>query len=378
MKKVIALSATLALLSSSIAAAATDCRVGFKIKNGVFSQKLRNRTERNLGLQDFKGDQFNIDQLHFNVEPKYDSKGNYKKCEIKHLNYAGESFSGLGTALKKAAVGTGLFVAGIGTIALTIAAILAENQESKEMIDSNDKHYGHHTVIVTYDHIDPLYYPYFSSRYDYRVHYPYYEYNYHYAHQYYELQAAELGLFAGTMLIIEAFKAPKRMRSTNFQTPAENFIAETNCNVEKIKSELIFDQYLYCGNFKSNPQNSFYQKNSKVEALLKKALMEIKKGSYSKVQKLLSGEALAQLTNEKFNDLRSQLITAPSSSIEVNDAVSGRTPFDRQQKLNAQMAEIPVQVSCQQEWNYDKTELLRLQNDFIPLNQFGKCTISSF
>ena len=106
--------------------AGSKCHVGFRLKRAEFHQSLKKRTARKLNLKSYDFDRFDPNLLTFEAKPDYDRKGRYKKCDLKKVRYAGERFSRAGTAFKKTAVGSGLFVAGLGTFALTVAILAAE------------------------------------------------------------------------------------------------------------------------------------------------------------------------------------------------------------------------------------------------------------
>ena len=377
MKKLISASLIGILLSTSLYAA-DDCYVGFKIKNGVFKQKLRNSTEKRLGLENWKGDQFRPELLTFEAAPEYSRRGHYEKCEIKNLKYAGERFSGLGTALKKGAVGTALFTAGIGTLALTIASLYFQEESRQNNLmsvekDNFEKSTQKATTIVyvnTYDHLYPGYTVYVHDRRHYRTTHVHYHFHYMSAYEYHRLRTMQLGAIAATLLIAEAFRVPKNMKSTNLKGPAEKMIGEADCNEQAIKEKLMFDSYLFCGDFKSSAVSSFYNKNVVALETLREFLIALKRGKFKKAEKMLIDSRLHNLA-----EVRADLGTVTTGQVSVGEALDGKSPLESVQRRKANIGSREVELVCDQTWAYDKKDLERVGNDFIPLNRYDSCKI---
>ncbi len=362
--------------------ASDDCYVGFKIKNGVFKQELRNSTANKLGLKSWMGDQFNPELLTFQASPEYDRRGNYEKCEIKNLEYAGENFSGLGTALKKGAVGTGLFAAGVGTLALTVASLYFQEEGRSNQLQSQEKSldgmsFGNQDKMTTvvyidsYGHLYPGYTVYIHDRRHYRTTHVHYHYHYMSAYEYHRLRTMEAGAILATMLIVEAFEVPRNMRSTNFQGPAEKNIAEADCSVEAIKEQLMFDSYLYCGEFKSSAVSGFQKKNTVATETLREFLIALKRGKLNKAEKyLMTGRS------QDLPSLRAELASVGTHEIVLGETLDGMSPLENVQRLKATIGSKEVELVCDQEWSYQREDLYRVGNDFIPLNRYNSCLIS--
>ncbi|MBI2519727.1 MAG: hypothetical protein HYV97_04900 [Bdellovibrio sp.] len=356
---------------------ASDCHVGFKMKNGIFTQELKNSTQKELGLKDFAHDQFDMNKLTFSTNRVYDNQGRYQKCDLQKIRYADERFLRIGTAVKKGLVGAGLFTAGVATIYLTLLSLYYDNQPHSTSAKSLDNEKAV-IVISTYDHLDPYYYGPIVTRRGYRVSNPYYHHYYMSAYEYHRMRAIEAGLITGTLLIAEAFEVPRNMRSTNFQGPAENNISEEECTVETIKEKLVFDQYLYCGDFDRNAANKFAGKESKIREFVRDVVVDLKKGKFEKVRKnlTLNGQVNSG-SDAQLSAFLDRLIQDQSEGIRDIKALDGRSPIEKKQRVEVFVGNQRLEVVCEQDWAYQRNDLYAVGADFIPLNSYSKCAVDS-
>ena len=377
MKRLVSIVSVCSMLYSSTILA-NDCHVGFKIKNGVFTQELKKSTQKEMGLKDYSSDQFDVSKLTFTTDRVYDRQGHYEKCDLKNLRYSDERFLGVGTAIKKGLVGAGLFTAGVATLYLTLLSLYYDNQGPRTSSNKSMEDNKSVIIITTYDHLDPYYYGPIVTRRGYRVSNPYYHYYYMSAYEYHHMRAVEAGLITGTLLIAEAFQVPRNMRSTNFQGPAEDNISETDCTVDTIKEKLVFDQYLYCGDFDRNVANKFSQKESKVRELVHDVTVDLKKGKFEKVRKNLTLNGRVNSgTDAQLAAFRDRLVQDQTEGIHDVKELDGRSPLVKKQRLEVFVGNQRLEVVCEQDWAYQRSDLYGVGADFIPLNSYSDCAVDS-
>jgi hypothetical protein len=185
-------------------------------------------------------------------------------------------------------------------------------------------------------------------------------------------------LIAGTLLIVEAFEVPRQMRSTNFHGPAEKLIAENDCDVATIKEKLLFDQYLYCGDFRKDAAQKFHAKENTVRETLGDAMANLKRGKFSALRKSLTREANARFGSDSaLEQLRQTYIMNNAQGFHDIVAVDGKSPTERVQKVSARVGNLPVELLCTQQWSYQNSDLFNVGADFIPLNRYETCSINA-
>lgn len=376
----------LLVLVLSQAALAETCHIGFKLGQGTYTQSLKKRTVKRLGLKNYQADQFDPAKLTFRAVPKFDKRGRYKKCDIQKLRYAGERFSAFGTVFKKVAAGTGLFTLGLGTFWLTILALYADAEgDSKErkMSPMTEDQYKSlrekarsRRVVTTY-HLHPSHVVYVERRRVYRTVSPYYNYHFMTYEDYVRVRTLEAGIYLSAFLIASAFSVPEGMDNTNQLSYAEKTISQDDCNVEAIKEKLVFDQYLYCGDFSSRAYDRFYENEEKVKTVVSKSLAALAEGNKKKFFRTVNEETKARYSNNTaFQALREQMSGARAYNLEKGEIFKGSIPGEKKLVQDLKIGEIRLLVECDQKWAYDKQELKILKNEFVPVNQLKSCKLA--